>query len=197
MNFETLSNTFDLLVHNIRDNIVKVVRLNRNTESFINNQTLVHNYIQHFKTTLNEPLECLFTTEHTIDFYTVEDRTTPGYLWGESTKKQKILVYQIRCAEVLETYPPHIPPAPAPTPPPLVSENSTQYESDIPLYQPQHKKPMQTNVFTPEQKSQFLYELTSRFNTDKFGLGTNYKMGKSTTPFHGSFPKFNNTCLLD
>jgi hypothetical protein len=194
MNVDLLPNTFDLLVHNIRDNIIKVVRLERNTDSFIDNSTLVHNYIQHFKKSLNEPLECKFTTDQTIEFHTIEKRTTTGYLYN-TTKKVNVLVYQIKCIEILETYPFSVS---NDSLPPLVTDSETQY---IPPPPPQ-------NTFTPYEfdicpepvfpKSQFLDELTNRLEKYKFGLSRPYNITTNDFPHSGiTSSHFSSGHLLD
>lgn len=197
---EKFTGPFDLLVHNLLDNTVKVVRLDRNNESFVDNATLFHDYVEHFKKSLSEPLECKYTTDQTVEFYTTSTRTSTGYIYN-TTKKVNVLVYQIKCVEILETFPFFIPKAPKL--PQLVNECGTQWIEPERSESPREKS---QNPFYSEQafpKSQFLDELTSRLETYKFGLSNpcegNGAMQFPNFPRSGTMPSFPNfgSHLLD
>lgn len=101
MNFQFISSSYDLLIHNVQDNIVKVVRLDQSCDCL---DVTIKEYITTFVSELDlDNFEIKWPTDTKAEIYTYETRVQRGWVYN-SKQRSNTLVYQIRPVEVFGSF---------------------------------------------------------------------------------------------
>lgn len=101
MNFQFISSSYDLLIHNVQDNIIKVVRLAVSSQCL---DETIKEYITTFVSELDlDNFEIKWPTDTKAEIYTYETRVQRGWVYN-SKQRSSTLVYQIRPVEVFGSF---------------------------------------------------------------------------------------------
>jgi hypothetical protein len=101
MNFQFISSSYDLLIHNVQDNIIKVVRLDQSSSCL---DETIKEYITTFVSELDlDNFEIKWPTDTKAEIYTYETRVQRGWVYN-SKQRSNTLLYQIRPVEVFGSF---------------------------------------------------------------------------------------------
>lgn len=118
MNFQFVSSSYDLLIHNVQDNILKVVRLDQSYSCDLD--ATIKEYVETLTTELDlENFEIKWPTQTKAEIYTTETRTKHGWIYNSSSTFD-VLLYQIRPVEVFGSF----------SRPPVESETQTDSHNE-------------------------------------------------------------------